>query len=93
LRSAIQLLQFYTAGRLGGQETQELSPPKTKRRKVAGASQEQQSQETEKEATPYQKQKGIDNSRDNSLNIFHLLGKFLYNKRLDSKTKNPEDAR
>jgi hypothetical protein len=37
--------------------------------------------------TPYKQQKEIDNSRDNSLSIFHVLGKFLYNKRLESKAK------
>jgi len=31
-------------------------------------------------------QKLTDNSRDNSLSIFHAIGKFLYNKRIDPKT-------
>ena len=37
--------------------------------------------------SPYKQQKEIDNSRDNSLSIFHVLGKFLYNKRWDNKIK------
>eukprot|EP00356_Strombidium_inclinatum_P012586 CAMPEP_0170487526 /NCGR_PEP_ID=MMETSP0208-20121228/6328_1 /TAXON_ID=197538 /ORGANISM="Strombidium inclinatum, Strain S3" /LENGTH=78 /DNA_ID=CAMNT_0010761843 /DNA_START=129 /DNA_END=365 /DNA_ORIENTATION=+ len=42
----------------------------------------------EKKATAYAMQKEVDNSRDNSLSIFHALGKFLYNKRIDPKTKD-----
>ena len=35
----------------------------------------------------YKQQQAVDNSRDNNLNIFHALGKLLYNKRIDPKEK------
>lgn len=41
----------------------------------------------EKELSPYKKQQMVDNSKDNNLSIFHVLGKFLYNKRWDSREK------
>lgn len=41
----------------------------------------------EKELSPFKKQQMVDNSKDNNLSIFHVLGKFLYNKRWDSKEK------
>lgn len=91
IRSAIQLLQFYTAGWLGNQklQTQEISP--SKRRKVEDNSDGEfcieEKQTPKNELSPYKMQKSIDNSRDNNLSIFHVLGKFLYNKRLDNKTK------
>jgi len=37
--------------------------------------------------TPYKAQKEVDNNKDNNLSIFHAIGKFLYNKRIDNTTK------
>lgn len=86
LTKALSNLQFLAAGKMG-RELGSKTKRKKKRVKRNINAEDFFTQEVEGPKSKIQEKKELKLNKDYGLSIFHALGKFLYNKRIDPRTK------